>query len=189
MNSRGRKQEGFTLLELLVAMTVFSLLLIALSEGLHFAGRAWRAQEEQIGREGDINAVQTVLREMLASAQSFEGGPQKVTFVGRMPAALARGGLFDIELSTGGDRLVLSWRPHFKGVATAGVHPNSAVLLEGVSGLNLSYYTGQVGWQHVVNGNPKSMESIDIRAHLSGGRPWPDLIISPAIDASSSPKS
>src|SRR5438552_11372573 len=102
---RVARQAGFTLVELLVAITILSLILVALSGGVHFAGSAWRKQEELIGRQGDITAVQTVLRQLVASGRDFEGGSQDLKFVGQMPAALARGGLYDIELYPAGDKL------------------------------------------------------------------------------------
>ena len=182
----GRHGEaGFTLLELLVSITILGLLLVALSGGVHFAGSAWRAQEEQTRRRGDITAAQTVLRQMLASGQDFEGGPQKLKFVSRMPSALARGGLFDIELHTGNDGLLISWRPHFKGVS-ANLQHDSAVLLDGVAGLDLTYYSAQHGWQHTLS--DKTVELIAMKVRVSDGRPWPALLVSPAINGSPMPK-
>ncbi len=190
--AKRRGEAGFTLLELLVAMTLLSLLLVALGGGVHFAGQAWRMQEERIGRQGDINAVQNVLRQMLASGQSFEGSAEDVKFVGRLPAALARGGLFDIELYRSGDRLLLSWRPHFKGVS-AGLPHNEASLLEGVTGFDLAYYFVPQGWQRSAMDKTKPMDLVAVKLLLSGGRDWPPLAIAPAINApvtntSSNPK-
>jgi len=185
---RAARQAGFTLVELLVAITILSLILVALSGGVHFAGSAWRKQEEQIGRQGDINAVQTVLRQLLASGRDFEGGSQDLKFVSQMPAALARGGLFDIELHGGGDELLLSWQPHFKGAATS-MPRNETVLLDGVTGFGLTYYLEQKGWQRTFNDKSKTIGLIAIKARFSDGRSWPALMISPAINLSSKPKS
>jgi general secretion pathway protein J len=188
MSPASRHQEaGFTLLELLIAITILALLLVALSGGVHFAGRAWRMQEERIGRQGDIHAVQSVLRQMLASGQDFEGGQGSLKFVGRMPAALARGGLFDIELYSRGDKLVLSWRPHFKG-QSSDLQQNQTSLLDGVAGFDLAYYAAPQGWQRVANDKSKVMDMIAIKARLSNGRTWPPLLVAPAINVSSKPK-
>lgn len=186
--ARRRPEAGFTLLELLIAITILSLLLVALSGGVNFAGRAWHMQEERIGRQGDINAVQSVLRQMLTSGQGFDGDPGSLKFVGRMPAALARGGLFDIELYARGDRLVLSWRPHFKGVS-AGPQQNETSLLDGVAGFDLTYYAAPQGWQNMAKDKSKVPDLIAIKARLSDGRIWPPLLIAPAINVSSQTKS
>jgi general secretion pathway protein J len=186
--TRKGNEAGFTLLELLVAITILSLLLVALSAGVHFAGRAWRSQEDRIGRQGDIHAVQNVLRNMLASGEAFEGSQQDLKFVGRLPEALARGGLFDIELFSDGDDLLLSWRPHFKG-ASNGLGQNEAKLLDGVQSLELSYFVAAKGWQSLALDKSKPMDVIAVRAQLSNGRVWPQMMIAPAINVSSKSKS
>jgi general secretion pathway protein J len=182
------REAGFTLLELLIAITILSLILVALSTGVHFAGSAWRKQEEQIGRQGDINAVQAVLRQLLASGKDFQGGSQGLKFVGQMPAALARGGLFDIELSESGETLLLSWWPHFKGAADS-LPRSDTVLLDGVTGFSLSYHVAQKGWQGALTDKTGAIDLIAIRARFSDGRSWPQLVISPAINVSSKAKS
>jgi general secretion pathway protein J len=181
-------QAGFTLLELLIAITIFSLILLALGGGVQFAGGAWRKQEEQIFRQGDINAVQAVLRQLLASGRDFDGGSQNLRFLGQMPAALARGGLYEIELSHSGDTLRLSWKPHFKGAST-GLPQNETVFLDGVESFDLSYHLAQSGWQHALTDKSKPVDIIAIRARLSRGLIWPSLMISPAINVSSQPRS
>jgi len=185
---REQSQAGFTLLELLIAITILSLILVALSGGVHFAGSAWRKQEAQITRQGDINAVQTVLRQLLASGKDFQGGSQELKFVAPMPAALARGGLFDIELSGSGDKLFLSWQPHFKGAA-ASLPRDETMLLDGVTGFSLTYYVDQKGWQSAITDKAKAIDLIAIKARLSDGRNWPQLTISPVINVSSKAKS
>ena len=185
--ARNRGEAGFTLLELLVAITIFSLILVALGEGVRFAGSAWRSQEEQIGRQGDIHAVQTVLRRLLASGQNFDGTSQSLKFVGEMPAALARAGLYDITLKQNGDMLLLSWKPHFQGSST-GLRQDEDTLLNGVETLELSYHRMPQGWQHVLTGKSGPIDLIAIKARLSNGRAWPSLMISPVINVSSKPQ-
>lgn len=182
-----QEEEGFTLLELLIAITILSLILVALSSGLHFAGSAWRKQGEQISRQGDVNALQSVLRQMLAAGRDFEGAPQSLKFVGRMPAGLARGGLYDIELDRSGEQLLLSWKPHFKGT-NAKLQENETRLMDSVTDFDITYYFVAQGWQHSSNDKSKTMDLIAIKASLNGGRVWPMLMIAPAINASSKPR-
>ena len=119
---------------------------------------------------------------MLASGRSFDGSEDSLKFVGTLPAALARGGLFDIELHNSEDRLLLSWRPHFKGVSTASSH-DEASLLEGASGLEFSYNLGAKGWGHVTGDKAKPVDVIGIKLFLSNGREWPNLFVAPGINA------
>ena len=177
-----RGESGFTLLELLISITIFALILVALTSGLHFAGRAWDQQQQRSVREGDVNAVENVLRQMIASGSQFEGDRTSLKFVGAMPAALERGGLFDIQLDVEGDRLVLSWQPHFKG-STIPLSTNSADLLQGVASLDMAYYLGDQGWQHLLGDKSKPADLIAIALHFADGRVWPPLVIAPMVKA------
>ncbi|HWC64051.1 MAG TPA: type II secretion system protein, partial [Rhizomicrobium sp.] len=168
MTGRGR-ESGFTLLELLISITIFAMILVALTSGLHFAGSAWDRQQQRDVRDGDVNAVQNVLRTMITSGRAFEGDRVSLKFVGSMPAALERGGLYDVELNKAGDRLVLSWRPHFKGF-TKLPPAQSAELLKGVVNLDVAYYEGDQGWQHRLDGKSKPPDLIAIGMRLDDGR-------------------
>jgi general secretion pathway protein J len=176
------RESGFTLLELLISITIFAMILVALTSGLHFAGRAWDHQQQRDVRDGDVNAVQNVLRTMIASGRAFEGDRGSLKFVASMPAALERGGLYDVALNWSGDRLVLSWQPHFKGFTNA-PPPQSAELLKGVVNLDVAYYEGDQGWQHQLDGKSKPPSLIAIGVRLDDGRVWPPLVTAPLISA------
>src|ERR1051326_7464806 len=91
---------GFTLMELLIVIVIFGMIQLMLFGGVRFAGRAWDMQERRIDRQGDFSAVQTVLRQMIASGRGFEGDGGTLRLVGALPKSLKRGGLFDIEIKT-----------------------------------------------------------------------------------------
>jgi hypothetical protein len=158
------------------------MILVALTSGLHFAGRAWDHQQERDVRDGDVNAVQNVLRTMITSGRTFVGDRTSLKFVASMPAALERGGLYDVALDQIGDRLVLSWQPHFKGF-TRPPAPQSADLLKGVVNLDVAYYEGDQGWQHRLDGKSKPPDLIAIGLHFDDGRVWPPLVSAPLMKA------
>src|SRR5258708_39228865 len=90
-----RGDRGFTLLELLVVILILGLIVTALTGGVRFAGRAWATQERRIDRLDDVDAVQNVLRQLIASGYGFQGDASSMHFITTMPRALARGGLYD----------------------------------------------------------------------------------------------
>jgi len=190
---RGRR--GFTLIELLVVLVILSMIVMALTAGQNFALRAWRTQERQIDQQADVGAVQNALRQILLSGREFDGGDTSVKLVGALPRGLNRGGLYDIELKTDEDRLIMVWRPHFKGPQPP-ADPTTALLAKGVSDFALSYYAavpppgGQPApasdspkqWQTSARDKSKPPALIKVTMGLSQGR-WLPLIVAPMLDA------
>ncbi len=176
--SRLRPDDGFTLLEMLVSIAILGLILVALTSGVRFAGNAWVLPQKRSTRQGDADAVQHVLRQMLQSASGIRGSGQALAFTGKLPAALARGGLFDIALNGSGNRLTLSWHAHSK---VAPPDQGEAVLLDGATDFQFSYYRSPDGWQPVTKAKqPPAL--VRIRLRLPGGRQWPALVIAPKVE-------
>jgi len=173
--------SGFTLLELLVVISILGLILAALSNGVRFAGLAWQSQERHSARQGDRDDVQNLVRNLIASGTSFEGDGTSLRFVSELPEALARGGLYEVELHKTADRLMLSWHPHFKG-ASPSTERTDAELVKGVTGFELTYYMQAGGWQHVLKAGTESPILVRIDVQLGGARPWPLLVVAPMID-------
>lgn len=181
---RAKSESGFTLLELLIAITILGLIVVALTGGVRFAGQAWQAQERQSRRHGDLDAVQNVLRQLIVSASDFRGDGASLRFVGAMPDALARGGLYDIEIRVLANRLVLFWKPHFRGQLAEGAS-NSVPLAEGVSAFALTYYVPPGGWQGTSANRNRPPALVQIALGFNDGRSWPPLTIAPMIEARS----
>ena len=188
-----RGEAGFTLLEVLVALSVLGFLMLGLAQGLRFGLLAWDRQAQVIAARSDLDAVDRVLRrliehldpgtlreppQILGTAQGLEA----VTDLGA-----AAGGLgvreADIRLSAEGGRLVLAWRPHLHATRFAAPPPrDQAELLRGVAALELAYWGGTTaGWR------PEWREAalpalVRLRLRFAAGdrRRWPDIIAAPA---------
>jgi general secretion pathway protein J len=178
---RERNQAGFTLIELLVVATVLGLILVALTSGVRFAGQAWEIQERNGARQGDLDAVQNVLRQLIASGSHVTGDGQSLRFIGTLPRALARAGLYDIELRETVGSLVLKWRPHFNGSSQA-LEEMQATLTQGVTAFVIAYYIAPQGWQPVPPENSQTPQLVRIAAELGDGRRWPPLIVAPMAE-------
>jgi len=66
--SRGRFDSGFTLVELLVSLTLLGMLSLVLLGGLHFGRSVWEASETKTAAVDRIRAFQTVFKSELERA-------------------------------------------------------------------------------------------------------------------------
>ena len=124
-------QAGFTLLELLVALTLLGLVMAVLFGELRFATRAWDATDAKLDRNGELLSVHTFVRQRFqqihvtqpnrrrdgedSAAAAFRGNSRSMAFLGTMPAHISEGGFYEISLSSqfgqDGNNLFISWRP------------------------------------------------------------------------------
>src|SRR6266581_98075 len=201
VNRSGRDwQDGFTLLEILVALVVFAFLLIGLNQGARTGYALWNSQTRRIGETEELDATARIMRSLLTGipilpatvsdiapqAIAITGEADRLAFVGDLPTGLGTNRRADITLTLRAGRLVLSWAPHRHEAAGAPlVAPIETELIPGVDRLELAYFgaasSGQVpGWvaQWAGPGLP-----LLIRVHLrfakGDRRRWPDLIASP----------
>ena len=154
-----RRQAGFTLVELLVAMTLLAFLSVALFGGLRFGARSWEAVVDSSAERDRIASTQTFLRDRLgqltvpgpAGLRQFDadgrldGGPERVEFVAPWLSALSLGGLYRFTLwhdDAGDGRLMLLWAPAEAdpdALEELGDLAGERVLLDGVAEFSLSY--------------------------------------------------
>ena len=117
-------QAGFTLVELIVALTLVGLLSAGLFTALRFTSKAWFAGEARISQSIDADAVRSFIRHSMSRAQaisiSHNGKDQEPSFVGdrtnlrfasTMPMGVGIGGLylFQLESAPGGASLTIDW--------------------------------------------------------------------------------
>ena len=177
---------GFTLLELLIVITILGLIIAALTNGVRFATEAWQVQERRSARQSDFDAVQNLLRELITSGTSFEGGSASLRLVSELPEAFAHHGLYDVELHRGGDGLVLTWRPHFKEPAST-ASQNTAELIKNVTAFEFAYYIPPGEWQNFLKAGAKPPTLIKIKLQVQG-RALSTLVFAPVIDFQHGPK-
>src|SRR5438045_9055207 len=60
-----RHQGGFTLLEMLVALTVLGLLMVGLNEGVRTGLGMWSRQARQIGSIAELDSTARILRRLI----------------------------------------------------------------------------------------------------------------------------
>lgn len=190
------RQSGFTLVELLVAMAVLSLLALVLFEGLRFGVRAWEHDQLASAGEGHIGIIQTLLRRSLEQScprrveanageiprVQFFGTPDRMRFLG--PEPMSKGGRLCAQLGfvssadRGGMQLEL------QRLDNNGDTVEQRTLLDHLASVRFSYL-GDNGWRSTWVGQMALPASIRIAASFQKGdlRTWPDLFVSPRISA------
>ena len=147
-------RAGFTLLELLVAMTLLGLIGAMAAGGFRFGLAAWeRGGETGIAATEASQALKAVRRlfdgarpiplraqEDQEPAILFTGTPDRVIFAAPLPAAVAPPGDFLVELRLVDDRLMLRATPLAHAPPILGPESLSAVLVEGLSGARFRYF-------------------------------------------------
>jgi general secretion pathway protein J len=191
------RQSGFTLIELLAAIAVLGLLIVGLSRGVQTGIALRQKQAEQIRASADLDAAMRVLRKILTKIPvmpnversgamverpSFQGEPDRVSFIGNLPTGLGQSRCADITLFLRGESLILAWSPHLHRQLFGQKQPASETeLVHDVARLDLAYwgtsYPGQpAGWQTHWE-DAAAPELIRLRLILRDRRQWPDLIL------------
>jgi general secretion pathway protein J len=190
-----RKQAGFTLLEILVALVVLGFLVAGLAQGLRLGVSTWQAQARTQAARGDLDAADRTLRTLIARMDPggvsgrpaiFKGTSHSLLFTTTLPQAadglVSRGA--DVTLAVDdGHQLRLLWVPHYRNPLRP-LPPGRVTLLSDVDHLEIAYWRDpQAGWQPEWAGVtlPKL-----IRIHIvftgASGRHAPDVVVMPMRD-------
>jgi general secretion pathway protein J len=199
------KAAGFTLLELLIAITLLGFILTLLFGGMRLGARSWDISERHADQGERLALTQNFLRRQLSEIRpyhwpkklsaglAFVGEPQRVQLVAPLAARSAPGGLYLIEVELvheqGLGRLVMkrAFPLPDSGDFAALERAEKVVLAEQVQSVSFAYYGAPVGeeapqWQDRWNSAGSRLPYlIRVRLTLSNGRAWPDLIVAPQV--------
>lgn len=205
-----RREAGFTLLELLIAITILGLLATILFGGLRFGTRVWNTGDLALERFSEVQSAYEVMRRTLtravplspASAAAdaddgeigvFEGGVQGLRFLGPAPAGAMPGSIYQFALQAEGDderkRLVLSLRPlHALGETANSRDLSRVVLLDGVRAIRFAYFgetpeSDTPAWLSAWEDGQGLPVLISVQIEFRPGDPrvWPQLIVAPML--------
>lgn len=194
-------EAGFTLLEILVAMVVLSLIMSSALGALRMAERSWEAGHARAGETETLRTVAGVLQRQLKQilplswtedAQTtiaFSGNREQLRFIAPAPLHHGSTGLFEytlvVEADNDSNHLVLYYRLHDPD--TSGFQPESSdsqrvLLVDKLSTVSFDYYGSPVAedppqWHSHWNNDAEAFPRL-LRARLvADAGPWPELVL------------
>jgi len=206
------RQQGFTLVELLVAMVLLSMLTLGLASVMSTVSQTQERVDARLDRMDHLRVSVGFLRSVMGQASGvrrlagirkqgeselfFQGGSQGMRWLGIMPARFGAGGRTHFQLSVEGDALVLRFAPwQGQDVEPDWGQSQSYVLDRGVTAFALRYQNARLGVAHwqpqwgPEKDNDKELPSaVQIEVQTDRG-PWPLTIIAMRTPASSNPAS
>jgi general secretion pathway protein J len=190
-------------MELLVAITLLSLLSLVLTGSLRFGLTAWARGTDHTERIDDTVLVQEFLRRTIGDAYplflspdtrgagqvDFAGNSQELHFLAAAPMALGGRGRVRFALllgKRGGQQdLLVTSTPE---LADAALEPVSKVLIPDVERITFAYFgktrsEREAAWHDAWSGEPTLPQLVRLRVgHPPGSaRSWPDLVIAPRV--------
>ena len=210
-NSSPQRSAGFTLVELLLAITLMSILLGLTYSGLRAATRASQRGELLLAAGGELRASHQFIRRQLnqmlplpyavtEDAEEFrivfEGDAKHIQYVAPMPGYLGAGGpqvqLIEIVNADDGELLIQFSHALLQGFEESRLMDRDPViLLEGVSSAGFEFLTEDeegelIGW--TASWDQQNTLPIAVRLDLEFteelNMQWPDLAAGVRVDAS-----
>jgi general secretion pathway protein J len=203
---RWRSCAGFTLVELLIALLLFSLLSVALFGSIRAGTAAWSRAMSRADESDHSLHGQDLLRHLIENAYplylsdnaksghvDFAGSDSSLSFLSDAPMALGTGGRSRINLAVErhGDTvdLLLESKPEL-AIANDEAEKARKPLLTGASAVAFSYFGKtpadlSVTWQHdwANRAELPRLVRIEVRFQTNDGRDSLDLIVAPRIAA------
>lgn len=204
-----RRPAGFSLMEVLAALALLSIVLLGVYSGISTAGRIVRSGDQAIERMDDVRSSQAYLRSELAQALVmpfgetddgdpivFTGAVNKLTFVAPMPGYLSRLGpqmqtVALVEDGRDSYRLEVS----LYMLPPDGSEPKALgepqVLLRGIHKGAFAYrgmddQNKPMDWQETWGDGRRTPSLVRIALDLDGGTVFPTMVAPLRIDPSAS---
>ncbi len=192
------RARGFTLIEVVIALAILSMMMVAVVSSLRTFANTKIALERMTGRVDEIRLVSGFLRRSIEGAipavrhgvdvqaitfgggqtTYFSGAPSELTWVAPIAGGYSFGGAFLLQLRRENEQLVLRWQPYkanAENVTWDNLRPR--VLLEDVEAFELAYRPSyEDDWEREWDGAIKN--PVSVRANIkAGGRFWPELVM------------
>jgi general secretion pathway protein J len=207
---RRLRQGGFTLLELLIAITLLGLILVLLFGGLRLGMRSWDAGQLNVDTMNTVRSVEGFLRgelgrvypyrwkKGLGQRMAFLGERYKLSFVAPLPSRIGGGGLYvmSMMLEQNGDEKRIVWKQlpvsaqmqDFSMLEDAREMELVSAELSGVEEVWLTYFGpesdgAEPAWKDRWENDKRLPQLIRVQIRLKHGAEWPDFVVAPMLSS------
>lgn len=197
------KQRGFTLLEMLIAFALVSLLFLALFAAFNTVGRSWDAADTRMNKSEDMRLVADFLRRQLGQAMvvrikgeqgdkeaqtyAFAGTSSSLRYAAPLQPLQHQGGVFLIELnivsSKNGQALEMLYAPYRPELTWEDAFKDAepVTVFDGLKGAAFSYFGAEKEdeepeWVSEWEDKPVYPHMLKL-ALADKERAWPELLV------------
>jgi general secretion pathway protein J len=193
-----RTNAGFTLIEVLIAMTLLGIMVVLLFSSMKTCAESWQKGEAKITEVNDAAVVYQFFQHHLTTALplwddftekdsrifSFQGKHDEIQFVSSFPASAKKTGLqlFSLKLMKDdeGQFIQVSITPFFPSAEGEEWRKEEVTLLNHVSNFSLSYFgsedvQGEGYWQDVWQQETQP-RLVKIKIERDDGGYWPEML-------------
>ena len=203
------RKQGFTLLEVLIGMSLLAVMMLLLFASLRICVQNWNAGENKIAQVSQRAIVQNFFQSKLYATLplyadffeeeqfSFQGNQQQLQFVAPMPSSVGKLGiqLFTLGLQPSkenkGSDLHVDIQPFFPKKEDEEWDEEKVVILKNIQTLRYGYYgPDQAGddpeWHEEWLEKSSLPALVSVEIQLTNGEVWPQVVVALKIDAKES---
>lgn len=195
------RHRGFTLIEMVIAITILSIMMVLAYATLRTGSHSWAAVNQVHDDVEELRITHRFLRRQIALAEQrkdpvveeaeplFEGKTDAVDFVAPLSIRQTARQLyrFQLRFEPAGDasRLVLDYSPYIPdpvGISDA-EDTNSTILASGLAEGSFLYFGsetlgGERQWMDEWSITDRLPHLVKVRLVGDQGKPWPELVVS-----------
>jgi general secretion pathway protein J len=199
MNPNSYKSSGFTLIEVLIAMTLLSIMVVLLFASLKISADSWHKGESKITEVNDVAVVYNFFQQHLATTRpfmnnwsvdtpptlGFQGKNRSLQFVSSFPASAGKSGLQMLTVSLkkeADDTVIMVALSPFFPVDKGKTSLEEVDLIKGIKEFSLSYFGSNDGssegsWQDQWLEKAFLPRLVKINIKLESGFYIPEIIV------------
>ncbi len=145
--------SGFTLIEVLIALSLLSVMMLMLFAGLRIGAKSWDKGENKIIQVTEMTSVHNFFHNQLAASLplwddftekdkqfSFQGTPTTLQFVASLPASSKRLGLQRFNIRLENNKIEVAIKPFYPSLDSNQWKIEAVTLIDEITNLNIAYF-------------------------------------------------